>query len=130
MWEGSSRSHNLSTRYSNGYLPHFAAVIFGPGYGDIPNESNSLEQGPTPGRPVTPVGPTPAGPTPAGFYTAQHFSGDVVDSKTTPASSAAPRTTATVDSLARTNTRETSHSSRSYSSRTNTSSVYGATFPG
>ncbi|XP_078656258.1 uncharacterized protein LOC144922296 [Branchiostoma floridae x Branchiostoma belcheri] len=34
MWEGSSRSHNL---------PHFAAVIFGPGYGDIPNESNSLE---------------------------------------------------------------------------------------
>ncbi|KAI8519516.1 hypothetical protein Bbelb_027730 [Branchiostoma belcheri] len=42
MWEGSSRSHNLSTRYSNGYLPHFAAVIFGPGYGDIPNESNSL----------------------------------------------------------------------------------------
>ncbi|KAI8501155.1 hypothetical protein Bbelb_212500, partial [Branchiostoma belcheri] len=125
-------------------------VIFGPGYGDIPHESNSLgvswplhwvaerlhdypshlQQGPTPGRPVTPVGPTPAGPTPAGFYTAQRFSGDVVDSKTTRASSAAPRTTATVDSLARTNTRETSHSSRSYSSRTNTSSVYGATFPG
>ncbi|KAI8519703.1 hypothetical protein Bbelb_029600 [Branchiostoma belcheri] len=71
-----------------GYLPQFAAVIFGPGYGDIPHESNSLG----------------------------------VMSQTT----RLPE-----PSSARTDTRETSHSIRPYSSRTNTSGVLNsATFLG